>query len=406
MNFKILFLIIVIINLLIKVVFDILKIESAMKNIPDSLKFIESEKEYPKWKKYLKEKSYFSLIHDIITSLPLLFLIGFDVFPFLTASFNNWIINLIIILGSYSLINFLISLPFHIFDTYVIQENYGFNNTKIPTFIADELSSLIIEFSLSFFMALIFFGIYKNLPGWATIILNSLIFILFIFLLRFLFPYLAKIFNKFTPIEEGELKSKLLNLMEKNDFKIKGIFIVNESKRSTKENAYFAGSGKSRRIVIYDNLIANHSADEIVAVFAHELGHAKCKHSLKSLPLSFVGLFICVLILYLSTLFKNLSIDLGFQDQNFAIIFLFAGEVIELFNVFFGIINNYFSRKHECEADAFAAKNGYSEFLKLSLINLTRKNYGFIYVNPFLEFMTLSHPSLSKRIINLDNYSK
>lgn len=406
MNFKILFLAIIIVNILIKIVFDILKIESANKSLPDSLKFLESEEEYPKWKKYLNEKSYFALIHDVITSLPLLFLIGFDVFPLVSASFDNWVINLIIILGLYSLVNFLISLPFAIYDTYVIQQKYGFNNTKIPTFIADELSLLVIEFSLSFLMSLIFFGIYKNLPGWATIVLNSLIFILFIFLLRFLFPYLAKIFNKFSPIDEGELKSKLLNLMEKNDFKIKGIFVVDESKRSTKENAYFTGSGKSRRIVIYDNLIANHSADEIVAVFAHELGHAKNKHSLKSLPLSFINLVISVLIVYLLTLFKNLSFDLGFDNQNFAIIFLFAGELIELFNVFYGIINNYFSRKHECEADAFAAKNGYSEYLKLSLINLTRKNYGFIYVNPFLEFMTLSHPSLPKRIKNLDKYSK
>ena len=403
MNYKILFLVILGINLIISIFFDLLKFNSLKRKVPESLEFLTKEEDYKKWQTYLKRKLRLGLIEDIVSVIPMFFLVGFNVFASVSSLVNkNWIVQLIILLLFAQLIEFIIKLPFDIIDTYKIEEEYGFNNTKVGTFIVDQVFGLILNAVISFLIGFIFFGLFSVLPHWASIIVCTLIFIGVSFLIQFLFPYFAKLRNKFTPLEEGELKSKLMDLMNKNNFKVEGIYVVNESKRSTKENAYFAGSGKSRRIVIYDNLIANHTPNEIVAVFAHELGHAKCKHHLKSLPLSFINVICMVLLIYVSTIPQNLSIDFGFSTENYAIMYLFAGELIDLFMVIFSIINNTISRKHEYEADTVAAQNGYADDLKLSLINLTKKNYGLLCYNPILEFCKASHPSLENRIKNLE----
>ncbi len=407
MNYKVLFLILLGVNLLIKIFFDILNLISTKRKVPDSLEFLTKEEGYEKWQSYLKDKIKFFIINDLICSLPSFLIIGFDLLPLVSKSINqNWVIQFLVILLVFEGISTIIKLPFDIFNTYKIEEEYGFNKTKVGTFIVDEIFGFILNFAISFIIGFVFFGLISILPIWIAVILCIVIFIAFTFLIQFLFPYFAKLRNKFTPLEDGELKTKLLDLMDKNNFKVEGIYVVNESKRSTKENAYFAGSGKSRRIVIYDNLILNHTPNEIVAVFAHELGHAKCKHHLKSMPLSFISVTCMVLLFYVSTLPQNLSLDLGFSSPNYAIIYLFAGELCDLFVELFGIIDNYFSRKHEYEADTVAAKNGYAEDLKLSLINLTKKNYGLLSYNPILEFCKASHPSLENRIKNLEKNSK
>ncbi len=407
MNYKVLFLVILSVNLIITVFFDILKIVSLKRKVPQSLEYLTKEEGYEKWQKYLNTKMKFGLVADIISSIPIFILIGLDSFAFiLNLVDSNWIVQLIILLLFAQGIDFIIKIPLDAIDTYKIEEEYGFNKTKIGTFIMDEIFGFILNAIVSFLIGFSFFGLYSILPAWAAVILCIVIFILVTFLIQFLFPYFAKLRNKFTPLEDGELKTKLLDLMNKNNFKVEGIYVVNESKRSTKENAYFAGSGKSRRIVIYDNLIANHTPNEIVAVFAHELGHAKCKHNLKSLPLSFINVICMVMLMYVSTLPTNLSLDLGFSSQNFAIMFLFAGELIDLFTVLFSIIGNVISRKHEYEADSVAARNGYASDLKLSLINLTKKNYGLLSYNPVLEFCKASHPSLENRIKNLEKVER
>ncbi len=407
MNYKVLFLILLGINLIIKLFFDILNYCSTKRKTPESLEFLTKEEGYEKWQKYLKTKIKFIIICDLVTSIPMFILVGFDLFAIISNLINqNRIIQFILILLFNQGIEFIIKIPFDIYDTYKIEEDYGFNNTKIATFIIDKIFEFILGFAVSFLIGFIFFELFNSLPSWSAIILSSIIFICVSFLIQFLFPYFAKLRNKFTPLEEGELKTKLLDLMNKNNFKVEGIYVVNESKRSTKENAYFAGSCKSRRIVIYDNLILNHTPNEIVAVFAHELGHAKCKHNLKSLPLNFISLICMVLILFASTIPQNLSLDLGFNSQNYVIMYIFGGQLIDLFMEFFGIISNTISRKHEYEADNVAKSNGYSEDLKLSLVNLTKKNYGLISYNPILEFCKASHPSLENRIKNLEKDSK
>ncbi len=190
--------------------------------------------------------------------------------------------------------------------------------------------------------------------------------------------------------------------MDKNDFHIEGIYVVNASKRSTKENAYFTGLGKSKRIVIYDTLIENYEVNDILAIFAHELGHAKHKDNIKGTPFMLFELSLMVVILFLFTLPKNLSYDFGFEEISYAMIFICFLETSELIENFTGFIHNIFSRKHEYAADTFAAQNGFKEELKQSLSKLYKRGYGYLNPNPVLEFLKFSHPSLTKRIDNIN----
>ncbi len=407
MNYKILFLIILGFNFIYKIFTDFLYLDSLKRKVPPSLEYLTKEAGYAKWQSYLKENMRFNFVEDVITSIPMFIIVIFNVFSLIGNTIDtNWVAQFVLLILFNQGVSFVVSLPFEIYSTFKIEEKYGFNNTKAPTFIVDQIFSLIIDIIFNFAIGFIFFILYSSLNAYLAIIICSLTFIGFTFLIQFLFPYFAKLRNKFTPLEDGELKTKLLDLMNKNSFKIEGIYVVNESKRSTKENAYFAGTGSSRRIVIYDNLINNHTPDEIVAVFAHELGHAKCKHNLKSLPFTFIYMICIVLIIYVCTLMTDLSLDLGFNKESYFIIYLFAGELIEIFAILYSSIFNTISRKHELEADRLAAKNGYKDALIISLVNLTKKNYGLLVYNPILEFLKANHPSLVRRIENLEKYSK
>ena len=231
MNYKILFLVILGINLMISIFFDLLKFNSLKRKVPESLEFLTKEEDYKKWQTYLKRKLRLGLIEDIVSVIPMFFLVGFNVFASVSNLVSqNWIVQLIILLLFAQLIEFIIKLPFDIIDTYKIEEEYGFNNTKVGTFIIDQVFGLILNVVISFLIGFIFFGLFSTLPVWASIIVCTLIFIGVSFLIQFLFPYFAKLRNKFTPLEEGELKSKLMDLMNKNNFKVEGIYVVNESK--------------------------------------------------------------------------------------------------------------------------------------------------------------------------------
>lgn len=403
MNFKTFLLCIIAINYFLNIFYDVLYINSSKRPVPDSVKFLTEDSGYDKWMKYQKTVNIHRLITHIITGVPIFVLIYSDSFSAISDYVKeNYILQLLAILGYLCVEHYFISLPFEIYYTFKIEADYGFNKTKVGTFILDGIAEVFFEFIIMFGAALIFFTLYIYLNPILSVIICFLLLIAFVFVLRFVFPYFQKIFNKFTPLEECELKTKLLNLMKENDFYVEGIYVVNASKRSTKENAYFTGLGKSKRIVIYDTLLQNSEPDEIVAIFAHELGHAKHKDNMKGTPFMIFELALMVVILYLFTLPKNLSYDFGFEETNCAIIFICFIQTSELLGNITGFINNIFSRKHEYAADAFAAKNGYKENLKKSLIKLYKRGYGYLNPNPVLEFLKFSHPSLAKRIENID----
>lgn len=402
MNLRIISVVTLLISYFYSIFIDLFYINSTKRSVPESLKEFEEDPKYNKWISYQKEVNRYRIIKDAISGLPLIFFIWFNFFIFVNSyTPDNYLLEITIIILLYCFIEFIVELPFSIYKTFRIEEKYGFNRTKVTTFVLDNLLSLFLECFVTIAAAIVFFLLMTYLPSYLAVIIATVLLILVILLIQFLFPYLSKVMNKFTPLEDGELKTKLMDLMNKNNFVIEGIYVVNASKRSTKENAYFTGLGKSKRIVIYDTLINNFSPDLITAIFAHELGHAKHKDNLNSFPSTILICIAEVVCLYLCASFISGFDSIEANAHNDGLMFVVYLEVMSLVASLFSFISNYFSRKREYAADTFAVKIGYGKDLEAALIKLTKSSFSYLNPHPFLEFMLWSHPSILKRLDNI-----
>jgi STE24 endopeptidase len=270
-------------------------------------------------------------------------------------------------------------------------------------FFIDLFKSLLISAVIAFPVLLIFFRLVETAGTfwwlYAFIVLSAIQ-----LLLSVLYPVvIAPLFNKFTPLEEGSLKEKVRNLAEKLEFKTKGIFVMDGSKRSGHSNAYFTGLGKVKRIVLFDTLLETLNEDQIVAVLAHELGHEKLHHVIKrlaiSLMLSLAGMYLVYILLDFLPLFRAF----GFQETNIHGLLVILGFCSGPFTFFLKPLFTVWSRKHEFEADRFAVRAvGEAGSLKSALISLSKENLSNPVPHPLYSFYHYSHPSLGERLQGLD----
>jgi STE24 endopeptidase len=219
----------------------------------------------------------------------------------------------------------------------------------------------------------------------------------------FLYPFFSKIFNKFTPLEEGELKDRITALLEKNGYKVRAIQVMDASRRSTKSNAYFTGFGKMKTIVLYDTLVQAMTPEEICAVFAHEMGHGLHKDTLKIQFLSFGQMLVLGLLSWLTLRTPEIFASFGFSRVNygFAIILIMSVE-FALIAPLFGLLSNWISRRAEYRADAQAVEEGYGDALISGLKKLARENFSELAPSPLLVKLEYSHPTLSQRITAIE----
>ena len=222
--------------------------------------------------------------------------------------------------------------------------------------------------------------------------------IISLFMTMFYSNIIVPLFNKQTPLEDGELKIAIHNFANKAGFQLKNIFVIDGSKRSTKANAYFTGIGPKKRIVLYDTLINDLSTDEIVAVLAHEIGHYKKKHIITSLILGILqtGFLLFIFSLFVSS--PTLSQALGVDEPKFHIGLIAFGILYSPLSTITGILMNMLSRKNEYEADAFANSFGLGEHLISGLKKLTKNNLSNLTPHPAYVFFHYSHPTLLQRI--------
>jgi STE24 endopeptidase len=281
----------------------------------------------------------------------------------------------------------------------VIEERFGFNKTTVITFIMDLVKSLFIGVLIGgpLLAGLLYFfnaaGAMAWIYAWAATTLFTLI-------IQFIAPtWIMPLFNKFTPLDDGELKELIISYADKVKFPLKGIFVMDGSKRSKKSNAFFTGFGKNKRIVLFDTLIEKHTPHELVSVLAHEVGHYKKKHILKSIIIS---------ILHMGLMFFLLSVFLGheglfkaFYMDNMSVYagLIFFGMLYTPIEMILSLIMQIFSRKNEYEADRFAAETtGGSENMISALKKLSRDNLSNLTPHPFYVFLNYSHPPVLKRI--------
>lgn len=373
--------------------------------IPLELKDIYSESEYLKSQNYKKENHKFSLITSTFSLvITVLFFIfdGFKIVDSFARSFSeNEIIIALIFFGTIFFASDIINTPFTYYKTFVIEEKFGFNKTTLKTFIFDKIKSwlmLIIVGGGILALITLFYKLTTNSFWWYTwILISGFSILLNLFYSKLIVP----IFNKQTPLEEGELKTAIEQFASKIGFKIQNIYVIDGSKRSSKANAYFSGFGNQKRITLYDTLIKDLTTDEIVAVLAHEVGHYKNKHIIYNMILAVLLMGFTLYILSLLVGNSTLSQALGVTTNSFHIgLISFAilySPISEITNYFM----NMLSRKFEYQADDYAKNNYNSTALISALKKLSKNSLSNLTPDNLYVKIHYSHPTLLQRIQNL-----
>ena len=314
----------------------------------------------------------------------------------------NPIMTGITVILIYSLISALLDLPFSIYSTFVIEEKFGFNKTTVKTFITDMIKGsalgLIIGVPLLYVILWLMEQAGEQWWIYTWLVLSS-----FSLLMMWIYPtWIAPIFNKFEPLEEGETLNRITSLLKRCGFNSNGIFVIDGSKRSSHGNAYFSGFGRNKRIVFFDTLLKMLDDDELEAVLAHELGHFKKKHIIKGMIISFAttlcGLAILAWLMKAEWFYTSLGIS---QSSTYMALLLFT-LIMPVFTFVFQPLFSIFSRKNEFEADAFAAQQTDAKHLIHALVGLYRENASTLTPDPLYSAFYDSHPPAPVRIAHLN----
>ena len=374
--------------------------------IPEKLKGICDEDEYRKTQHYQKDNdrlSFWTSLFNLIIILIMIIAGGFALIDNLARSFTlNLVVISLIFFGIIGFASDLINIPFSFYDTFVIEKKYGFNTMTVRTFITDHIKSWFIALLVGIpVLGLITWFYYKTgknfwLYAWGLITAFS------VFINLFYSELIVPLFNKQSPLEEGELRTAIETFSQKTGFRLKNIYIIDGSKRSTKANAYFSGFGPKKRIVLYDTLQKELSNEEIVAVLAHEIGHYKKKHVLLTLFFSVILTGFMLLLFSLVVNNPELSRAIGSQTTSFHLGLIVFGILYSPVSLVIGLFSNYISRKNEFEADRFVKENFKPQALADALKKLSVKNLSNMIPHPVYVFFHYSHPPLLSRLEKLE----
>lgn len=396
---------------LLNLVVAILELRCLDPELPSEFCDVYSQEKYSQSQRYTRVSTRFSLIHDTFMLLVVITFI-------LTGSFNQVdlmargfglgpIATGLLFTGILALFSTIIGLPFSLYSTFVIEERFGFNKTTLKTFILDLVKSVILAVCIGgplLAAVLWFFQAAGNLAWFYCWVAVTF----FILIIQFLAPVLIMpLFNKFIPLEDGNLKNNITDYARAQQFAIKGIYTMDGSKRSTRLNAFFTGFGRFRRIVFFDTLVDKLNTGEIVAVLAHEMGHFKHKHIFKMMAASILQMGIMFYIL--SRFLGNEQLFAAFGMEHISIYgsLFFFGFLYVPVSTLLSIFFNLFSRKHEYEADAWAVT---STGRKIELISGLKKlsvhNLSNLTPHQFNVFLNYSHPPVLQRIRAIEQLSK
>lgn len=370
--------------------------------IPEEVNDIYNEDDYKKWLEYNMANHRFSTIMKSINTGVFLVLLLVGFFPAINdiavKATNNFDFQVLLFLGMYFIVSFVIGLGSSYYDTFVIEEKFGFNKSTKATFVKDKIKSFLLTIVFGGLFVFALTNLYENISS--QFFLYGYIFTIVIILIINLsyVKVIVPIFNKITPLEDGELKTMIEDFAHSVGYEITKIKVINASLRSTKLNAFFSGFGKFKQVVLYDTLIEKSTNEEIVAVLAHEIGHSKHKHVIFNLFQTFLIMAMYFGMIAILLEFKEFSEAFAFSGVNF-------GFVLILFTVFIrpimlpvGAITSYFSRKHEFQADNYAATKFKKEPMESALKVLGRENFANLTPHPLYVKLNYSHPPIAERI--------
>lgn len=393
----------ILIDFTLGIISNRLNLNALSKEVPDEFKDVYDEETYAKSQEYTRVNTRFGFItgtFDLLLLLTFWFAGGFNWLDQWARGFDFGVIGTgLIFIGALIAAKIIISLPFGIYSTFVIEERFGFNKTDAKTFVMDNLKGLLLTVIIggpvlagiiAFFA---FGGTWAWLYAWLAVTAFSLG-------MQYIAPtWIMPLFNKFEPLEDGELRQAIEEYADKVNFPLKGVYVMDGSKRSSKSNAFFTGFGKNKRIALFDTLIENHTTEELVAVLAHEIGHYKKKHIVKNMVIS--TLHTGVMFFLLSIFLQERALFDAFFMEEISVYagLLFFGMLYSPVETILGIFMQKLSRKHEYEADHFAATTiQKGEEMVNVLKKLFKDNLSNLTPHPFYVFLNYSHPPALKRI--------
>jgi len=408
MNSSTLFYIIIailVLQFVMETILDYLNSQKFQDPVPEELNDVFDEDEYVKSQAYKKTNYKFGRLSSVFSLILTLFFLIFGGFEWVDvlarSSTDSPILMALIFFGIILIGSNIVTTPFSYYQTFVIEEKFGFNKTSPKLFFLDKLKGLLMLSVIGggILALVIWFFQWAGTNFWIYAL--GLIAAFTIFMNLFFSRLIVPLFNKQTPLEEGSLKSKIETYARNVGFELKNIFVIDGSKRSTKANAYFSGFGKEKRVTLYDTLINDLEEEEIVAVLAHEVGHYKRNHIIFNLTAS---ILLTGLTLFLLSLFVNnpeVSFAIGVTQPSFHAALIGFGILYSPISEITGLVMNYLSRKFEYQADDYAKNTFSATPLITSLKKLSKNSLSNLTPHPAYVFMHYSHPPLADRIRNL-----
>jgi STE24 endopeptidase len=390
---------------------DLLNLKTLHIDLDDEFKSVYDTQTYSKSLSYTRDKTNFGIIQSSFNLvITLLFWLSGG-FQYLDAFVRDYQLSVtltgIIYIGIFTLLRSILSLPFQLYSTFIIESRYGFNRTTVKTFATDILKTLLLALLLGVPLLYGVLSIFQYAGAFAWLYCWMAV-SLFILIVQFIAPaWIMPLFNKFTPLAEGELRTSIMEYTKSLSYPVKDIFVMDGSKRSSKSNAFFTGFGKNKRIALFDTLIEKQTIPELVSVLAHEIGHYKLKHILQGIIISVVHSG--VMFFLLSFFLTDNKLFEAFYMQNISVYggLLFFGLLFTPIELLLGILLQHISRRNEFSADRFAANTtNDSQSMIDALKKLSADNLSYLAPHPFYVFLHYSHPPVTQRIAALRRISK
>jgi len=392
----------VIFNYLFSTVLDFINDKNWRTEIPSVMKDYYNTEKYLKARNYAKEKGRISLISSTLSTVITILFLAFKGYGLLDNIISNYYDLPFLQTGFFFLtlyiLNDLISIPFSCYNTFIIEEKYGFNKTTVKTFVTDKIKGYLLTLVIGGGLLAASIYLVSILANGFWLWLWVGLAILMLLINMFYADLIVPIFNKLTPLETGTLRKKIESYTKKVGYSLKNIYIIDGSKRSSKANAFFSGIGPRKTIALYDTLIEKHTEEELVAVLAHEVGHFKKKHVFTSLFLTIFQLGLMCFLLELCIKETGISSALGGNNTSFHLGLLAFSILYSPIGTIISVLMNINSRKNEFEADEYAKSTYNGESLQLALKKLSVDSLSNLYPHPFYTFMHYSHPPLLERL--------
>ncbi len=405
----IVFIILIVLHNLFHFFADALNDKARTRPVPENVKDVYDTEGYKKWLAYSQEKSRLGLIQGVITFVFVVAMILFGGFAWLAewsrGLTESAVLETLIFLGVLFALATVFNLPFKYYDTFSIENRYGFNRATKKTFVTDRIKGIILTVLFGGGLLAAVTAIFTSIEGGLALpIVFGVLLVVFLFINVTLVPVWLPLFNKLTPLEDGDLKQRIEDFAKSQQYEIRKISVMDASRRSSKLNAFFSGFGRFKNVVLFDTLLEKLSDDEVLAVLAHEIAHAKHKDVLRNIILSMVNFAILLGLFYAFIAIDVVQASFGLEGATH------IGFMLLLFMVVFGpvstligIANNAFSRKAEFKADRFAAKHIDKTAMQTSLKVLSRENFSQLTPHPLYVFLYYSHPPVNERISAIES---